>query len=64
MAGDGSDPAAVLLQELAVAEVLRSGRSTAAQRQLRAWSSKAAALGLEVASAGWVRVRRVRRGVI
>ena len=34
--GDGSDPAAVLLQQLAVAEVLRSGRTTAVQRQLRA----------------------------
>jgi len=54
----------VFLQQLAVAEGLRSGRITAAQRQLRAWSSKAAVLGLEVASAGWVRVRRVRRGVI
>jgi len=64
VAGDGSDPAAVLLQQLAVAEALHSGRTTAAQRQLRAWRSKAAALGLEVASAGWVRVRRVRRGVI
>ena len=51
MAGDGSDPAAMLLQQIAVAEALRSGQTTAAQRQLRAWSSKAAALGLEVA--GW-----------
>ena len=31
-ADDGSDPAAVLLQQLAVAEALRGGRTTAAQR--------------------------------